>query len=240
MAVVGARTIAGKRWYWLEVSGHLPGTKEALVNKVLFSVELGDVVFSRGVALVPGHPPMALPEDWLWSWAQGDLQAASGYIPLPPSLGPSIWSSGPVGDPNNWDLVGLSYPPGYFTSLRIHTAPDLEMPGAEDLGPAVVKTPAGTFHCERWRFRRRGPDVWISPGAGPFGLVKAVYTDRRPPPPPAVTTMILTREIEDAKGEIRSRPLSADPATLWDWIYDQRYTLLQPPVPNLGLPVPAP
>jgi hypothetical protein len=238
LAIVGARTIAGKEWYWLEVDGHLPGKKQALVNKVLFSVEPGNVVFSSGVALVPGHPPMALPEDWLWSWAQGDLRAASGYVRLPLNLGPALWRSGSVGDTSSWDSVDMTYSPGYFESLRMYSAPHLEMPGADDLGPAVVTTPAGTFHCERWRFRRHGPDVWVSPGAGPFGIVKVAATWYQPPQ--SVFTMVLTRVLKSAADKIRGRLARTDPADLWTWIYEQRYTLVLYPVPNLGLPLPWP
>ena len=237
LAIVGARTIAGKDWHWLELSGHLPGKKESLVNKVLFRVEAARVIFSRGVALVPGHPPMALPQDWLWSWAQGDLQAASRYIHVPLHAAMGTWYTG-VGYSQNWWQAGLTYNPGYFTSLRMYNAPYLEMPRAEDLGPEVVATPAGTFHCEHWRFRHHGPDVWVSSGAGPFGLVKAAWTDPRPHP--SVVAMVLTRVSKNAADKIPGRLARTDPAALWTWIYEQRYTLVLYPVPNLGLPVPVP
>ncbi len=243
LAIVGARIIAGREWYWLEASGHLPGKKESLVNKVLFTVDTGRAAFSRGVALVPGHPPMALPQEWLWSWAQGDLQAASGYIHTPRGKTTGVWYNGPWSDPDNWWGVGSVGGRGYFSGLRMANVQYLEMPRADDLGPAVVTTPAGTFHCEHWSFRHHGGDVWVSPGAGPFGIVKAASRDVTVGPAgnrisASLTTMVLTREVTKAEDAIAGKPLTPDPGNLWHWIWEQRYALVVT-VPYLGLPEPA-
>lgn len=71
---------------------------------------------------------------------------------------------------------------------------------ADDLGPAVVTTPAGTFACEHYKLKSGTGDVWIKAKTGPWGLVKSVSTT------PLVTSMTLIRVITNAKDKITGTP----------------------------------
>jgi len=68
---------------------------------------------------------------------------------------------------------------------------------SDDLGPAIVTTPAGTFACEHYKTKDGKSEMWIKAKAGPYGLVKSVSD---------TGTMILTRVITDAKDKITGTP----------------------------------
>lgn len=245
LAVVGKQVESGDDWYWVEVSCRPLASSGELVNRVLFRVQRGKVEFKRAVTSVPGHRSMELPESWLWAWGQGDLRAASGYMRLDPqNLGtPALWSGcvGQGAGPLSWSCA--MYVPGYYSGVRIDTATHLEMPMARQLSPEKVATPAGTFDCEHWRYGHDSGDVWVSPGAGPFGLVKAVSQDRvgykgLPLRKHATSIMVLTRIGGDARDKITGQPRSSDPSNLWYWIWEKRWSLLRLRLPQLGLPEP--
>lgn len=69
--------------------------------------------------------------------------------------------------------------------------------GAEVVGTESVTTPAGTFQCEHLR-TKDGSNVWISPKAGPWGLVKVASAD---------SSMVATKIITDAKSHVVGTPV---------------------------------
>jgi len=72
--------------------------------------------------------------------------------------------------------------------------------GAENVGTESVTTPAGTFECMHWR-NKDGANVWISPKAGPWGLVKSTSAD---------TSMTVVKVVTDAKSHVVGTPQSME------------------------------
>jgi len=68
---------------------------------------------------------------------------------------------------------------------------------ADDLGPATVTTPAGTFACEHYKSKDGKSEMWIKTKTGPYGLVKSVSD---------TGTMTLIRVETDAKDKITGTP----------------------------------
>jgi len=68
--------------------------------------------------------------------------------------------------------------------------------GAEVVGTESVTTPAGTFECEHLR-TKGGSNVWISPKAGPWSLVKTASAD---------SSMTIVKLITDAKSHVVGTP----------------------------------
>lgn len=73
------------------------------------------------------------------------------------------------------------------------------------VGTESVTTPAGTFSAEHWR-SNDGGDVWVSPKAPPYGLVKSTNKDG--------TSMTLVHEITDAKDRITGTPQPFNPMNM--------------------------
>jgi len=73
---------------------------------------------------------------------------------------------------------------------------------AEDVGSETVTTPAGTFVTEHYRMKDGSGDVWVSPKAGPYGLVKSQGKDN---------SMVLTKVITDATDKITGTPQPFNP-----------------------------
>jgi len=73
---------------------------------------------------------------------------------------------------------------------------------AEDLGSESVTTPAGTFTAEHYKMKDGSGDAWVTPKAGPWGLVKFQGKD---------TSMVLTKVITDAKDKIVGTPQPFNP-----------------------------
>jgi hypothetical protein len=74
--------------------------------------------------------------------------------------------------------------------------------GGQNLGSDTVTVPAGTFACDHWR-SSEGGDVWISPKAPPFGLIKTANKDG--------STFILVKLLTDEKDRIVGTPVPFDP-----------------------------
>lgn len=90
---------------------------------------------------------------------------------------------------------------------RGQSAPPAADPRAagERVGTESVTTPAGTFECEHWRNKDGSGDVWVSPKAGPWGLVKSVSPD---------SSMVVTKVITDAKSHITGPITKFDPMSM--------------------------
>jgi hypothetical protein len=81
--------------------------------------------------------------------------------------------------------------------------PKMDIRGeSEDVGKESVTTPAGTFVCEHYRAKDGSTDTWISTQVTPFGVVKAQGKN---------TTMVLTRQISDARDKIVGTPVPFSP-----------------------------
>lgn len=237
ISVVGAQRVAGGEGRWIEVSSRPEGTAAGLVHKVLVQLGPKGMRFVRAVAQVPGHPPMELPKRWLMAWARGDSALASGYV-LPTWVGVPTWAGGPFpfGDYQTGGLVGGFYDPGYYPTFGPY--PDyskLIPPSAGKVGTQTIATKAGTFVCQHWRYRNNLDEVWVSKGAGPFGIVKAVFREKKRPHA-VVSRIILTRVTTSARDQITGQILRPDGATLWGWIFRERNGPLRVCLPWLGLP----
>ena len=76
---------------------------------------------------------------------------------------------------------------------------------AEQVGAESVTVPAGTFDCTHYRMKDGSGDVWVSPKVVPWGMVK--YTGKD-------STMVLTKQISDAKDHITGTPIKFDPSQM--------------------------
>jgi len=242
LSIVGQETVDGKSAYWMEISTRHPNSDHEFINKALFYLHGKNIVFPSAITQLPGHPPMTVPSEWMFTWARGELALAAGYIE---PYGWGEYGAPSVGGPNDCSLVGLQYQPCYFKALG--QFPN-GLPKAKYLGPETVTTPAGTFPCQHWQFHadsepwRPNPnsiDVWLAKGAGPFAIVRARMHDRNREGVAAwdrISEMVLTRVVVDAKDKILTAPQKAQPATLWYWLWEQRNDLLRLCLPQLGLP----
>lgn len=242
LSVVGHEQFTGKRAYWVEITSRLENSNREWVNKALLTVDSQNVTIPTAITQLPGRPPMTVPSVWMSTWARGELALMAGYIEF---YGWGSYALVPVlRGPDACQSIGSRYEECYFLGLR--TWPN-SLPKAKDLGPDTVTTPAGTFACEHWRFNtksegwRRNPgptDVWLAKDAGPFGIVRARTYDRVDYMQPMTQSaeMNLTRIVADAKDKITIVPQSAQPATLWSWLWQQRNDLVRFTLPQLGLP----
>ena len=73
------------------------------------------------------------------------------------------------------------------------------------VGTETITVPAGTYSCEHYRASDGSSDVWVSDKISPWGIVKAVGKDN---------TMVLTRQITDAKTKITGPVQPFNPAEL--------------------------
>jgi hypothetical protein len=74
---------------------------------------------------------------------------------------------------------------------------------SEDVGSETITVPAGTFACEHYRAKDGSGDTWVSTKVSPFGVVKHQGKD---------DTMVLTKQITDAKDKIVGTPQPFDPS----------------------------
>jgi len=74
---------------------------------------------------------------------------------------------------------------------------------ATDVGSESVTVPAGTFQCEHWKMKDGSGDAWVSDKISPFGLVK--YQGSKS------DTMVLTKQVTDAKDKMVGTPIPFDP-----------------------------
>lgn len=230
IAIVGEEAVGTQRGYWLEVSSAHPGSSKEFVTKALFYEKDKHVTFVRAVAKVPGHPPMELPDAWMFGWTRGLLALAAGYIePYQGEVRPT--SRGVF-------VLGPGYPPGYFSKL---TDLPSELAKAKRLGLQKLATRAGSFAAQHWRFKAasepwrpdgRPVDIWLAGKAGPFGLVKARLRDSSD----MKADMVLTRIVSDATDKIAATPERADADKLWQWSLQGRDTPSFLCLPQVGLP----
>jgi hypothetical protein len=215
LAVVGKESINGKEGYWVEISSRAEANAEGLVVKALFYRDVrparrphnpfswllsetaarDDIVFPHIFFETPGHSPVSV-DGW---WTFSVVEILSGYRAVP-GAPDAICDFGPCN-------LGPSEPP------RI---PKTKLVGKED-----VATPARTFSCDHLKFDGGAGDIWVTPDAPPFGLVKAIARDSM--------SMALSQVLTDAKSNIviigtpqqldlrqfRQLDLKGD---LWDWI----------------------
>jgi len=80
------------------------------------------------------------------------------------------------------------------TMIHLQPQPADARSTADDLGPATVTTPAGTFACEHYKAKS---EMWIKAKTGPYGLIKSVSD---------TGTMTLIRVETDAKDKITGTP----------------------------------
>jgi len=70
------------------------------------------------------------------------------------------------------------------------------------VGAETITVPAGTFACQHYRASDGSSDVWVSDKVSPWSLVKSVGKD---------STMVLTRQVTDAKTKITGPVKPFDP-----------------------------
>lgn len=83
------------------------------------------------------------------------------------------------------------------TMIHLQPQPADARSAADDLGPATVTTPAGTFACEHYKAKDGKSEMWIKAKTGPYGLIKSVSD---------TGTMMLIRVETDAKDKITGTP----------------------------------
>lgn len=76
---------------------------------------------------------------------------------------------------------------------------------AERVGSETITVPAGTFVCEHYRVKDGSGDVWFTPKVSPWGLIKFVGKD---------SSMVLLKQITDAKDHITGTPVKFDPTQM--------------------------
>lgn len=227
LETVGRGKADGHAGFWLRISSWLPHSRQRFVNDAFFYRRGRDIVFLRGATQIPGRPRMELPELWMFPWTRGEAAMISGYIaPYASGYYSALLS-------NYW-WWGQSYDSGFFSFLIQQPS---KIPDARLVSTAEVTTPAGTFSCGRWRFGGSPPvEVWIAKGAGPFGIVKAQVSGRSGEGVPE--RVILERVQVGTTARFEAVPLRPDPVKLWNWIWQERRTLLQLRLPQVGLPAP--
>ena len=81
------------------------------------------------------------------------------------------------------------------------------------VGTESVTVPAGTFSCEHWSKDDGKGDVWASSKISPMGMVKSVEDGR---------TMVLVKQISDAKTHIKGTPMKFDPQMMRQMMNQQK------------------
>jgi hypothetical protein len=81
------------------------------------------------------------------------------------------------------------------------------------VGTESVTVPAGTFSCEHWSKDDGKGDVWASSKISPMGMVKSVEDGR---------TMVLVKQISDAKTHITGTPMKFDPQLMRQMVNQQK------------------
>lgn len=241
LSIVGQENFKSQQAYWMQIVTRHPDSSEQFVNKALFYLDGKNIVFPTAITQLPGQAAVVVPQQWIFTWARGELALASGYIE-PYRWG--LYSQIAIGtSTDGCAVVSDHYQECYFQQLQ--QIPN-GIPGASRVGAESVTTPAGTFNTEHWRFHadaerwRPDPspiDVWIAKGAGPFGIVRVRMHDAAVKDNPAkLSFMTLERVFSNAQDKISGAPQPADPAELWQWLWNARKTLLRWCVPSLGLP----
>jgi hypothetical protein len=84
---------------------------------------------------------------------------------------------------------------------------------AENVGSESITVPAGTFQCDHWHMKDGTGDAWVSDKVSPFGLVKYQGSQGN--------TMVLTKNITDAKDKITGTPVPFDPMKMMQQMQQQ-------------------
>ncbi len=222
LAIVGEEKIGRREGWWLEAWARTPGQRNGFATKSLFYLAGDRAVFVRGVVKLPGHRPAELPRSWLFTWSRGELALASGFIEPYMSL-------------------SLSFPKqSMLQAVPVSEFP-AELPRASKTRLQTVNTPAGRFISQGWRFGSvsepwrldgRPINVWLSRGAGPFGLVGARMRDSSA----AWCDLLLVRILNTAKDTIGDRAAHIPSWRLTDWVSQKAGPLAHACLPQLGLP----
>lgn len=236
LSVVSQETRNGRAGYWMEISSGFSNSSTRFLNKAFFYFKGNKVFIPTAITQVPDNPPMIVPNEWITTWARGEFALAAGYIE---AYSEGEWGSAPP-------LKNTDY--GSYLSQWSNS-----LPKAKEIGTETITTPAGTFVCQHWQYKaesehwRPNPnptDVWLSKGAGSFGIVKAHTSDKVPAGLFTVSQeaalpidLVLVRVFSNAKDQITQSPEKTKVGTLYYWLWQQKGKLLQVCVPQLGLPV---
>jgi hypothetical protein len=90
-------------------------------------------------------------------------------------------------------------PPGMQTRQQPQKA-DIKQ-DAELVGTESITVPAGTFTCQHYKMKDNSAEVWVAPEVSPYGMVKMTSPD---------STMVLVKQITDAKTKVRGTPQKMD------------------------------
>ncbi len=180
MAIVGTASIHGRTGFWVEFF-RPESAPEQLAEKSLILVEPKKVVFVRTIVQVAGYGPMEIPAGFMLMFCRANMEAMDGYLFARPAMTPQ-------------EAQATHYPNALMLA---HEWSDV--PKAKEIGTETVTTPAGTFLCQHWQFSRHRGDIWVSKGAGPFGLVKSLLVNNRTH---TTQARILERVFTDAQDKI--------------------------------------
>jgi hypothetical protein len=76
---------------------------------------------------------------------------------------------------------------------------------ADKVGSESVTTPAGDFTADHYRMKNGSGDFWVSDKVSPYGLIKYQGKDM---------TMVLIKQVKDAKDKITGTPVPFNPALM--------------------------
>jgi hypothetical protein len=88
-----------------------------------------------------------------------------------------------------------------------------EMSNWSQVGTETITVPAGTFSCTHWKKSDGTNEIWASDKVTPFGMVKSVDAK--------ASTMVLVRQITDAKDHITGPVRPFDPQALGQLMQQQ-------------------
>jgi hypothetical protein len=221
LGIAGEEKVGRREGWWLEVATRTARSRNRFATKSLFYLDGDRAVFVRGVVKLPGHPPADLPNSWLFAWSRGELALVSGFI-----------------EPYNG--LELSFPgQAMLQAVPVSQFP-ARLPGASKTRLRRLNTPAGKLIAQGWRFgpvsepwrlEGRPINVWLSRGAGPFGLVRARMRDSSA----AWSKLLLTRVLDKAKDTVEGRAAHIPSWELTDWIFQKDDPLVDGCLPQLGL-----
>jgi hypothetical protein len=89
---------------------------------------------------------------------------------------------------------------------RMQQKQSLDIRGeADKVGSESVTTPAGEFTADHYRLKNGSGDFWVSDKVSPIGLIKYQSKD---------VTMVLIKQVKDAKDKITGTPVPFNPALM--------------------------
>lgn len=108
------------------------------------------------------------------------------------------------GQPNPMEM-SMSMPMNGMQSNQPNRQPSDVRESAESVGTETITVPAGVFVCEHYRIKDGSGDAWLAPRVAPWGIVKYVGKD---------ASMVLLKQITDAKDHITGTPMKFDPTQM--------------------------